>query len=276
MKQHQVILPSVRTAIVPVRERIRNGLRPVDENDLVGFVYDAAEESQPYRNLIEEFGLQFVRADRGTLWFKRPGRIERWEYAFPMVGLNPAEFPPSWKCLDVGCGRKPWPRANVVLDANPDMAAHAGNEQKFFSGTVTEKMPFETKEFDFVTCFHVLEHVSDPVAAAAELSRVAKEGLVEVPHPIKDGMLLFHETDHRWFILPPTKPDGPLIFRKIDNDWWARLQDPEAQAAAYRNYIGTKDNVGDAAILRNYFSRIEPLLNIVVHWKGELKVTVIQ
>lgn len=267
-------LPS-KNSIVPLRENIKSHLGKLVDGDFITFTFDTAEGSSTYRDIIEESGLRFIDSTGSELVYLKPGRIERWEYAFPIAKIDPALFTPEKKCIDIGGGRKPWPRANVVVDSNDEFAKHVLPGQTFVPGSITQRLPFQDKEFDFATCFHVLEHVNDPVVAAAEISRIAKEGLVEVPHPTKDGMLLFHETDHRWFVLPSQKEGGPLYFSRINSDWWSRLHDPEAIGAAYRNYIGTLNNVGDAAILRNYFARIEADTNIIHRWSGKLEIKVL-
>lgn len=268
-------LPNVKD-IVSLREKIRENINKVKPDDYIMFTFPVTEVWRRYKELIEETGLLCESKNVTELVFYYPKRIDRWHYAFPAVGICPSVFTPDKRCIDVGAGRNPWPRANVVVDTNDETAQHLLPGQTFVAATLTQKMPFQNKEFDFATCFHVLEHVSDPMAAALELSRIAKEGLVEVPHPTKDGMLLYHETDHRWFILPSQKPDGPLYFSKINPDWWKALNDPEAIGAAYRNYIGNNFNIGDPAILRNYFTRIEPLTNTIYHWKDQLKVVILE
>lgn len=273
--KHVAQLPSLSGGIVPLREKIREAMRPVNVGDTIEFQVPVGERIQFYRALVEENGLQCASVGPSSLLFERPVRLERWEYAFRMVGLDPNSFPDSWRCLDVGCGPNPWPRANVVVDTNVDFAKNVRPGQVFVPASITQSTRLQDKEFDFVTCFHVLEHVNDPVAAAAELSRIGKQGLVEVPHPAKDGMLLFHETDHRWFIMPPTKKGGPLLFHRIDSEWWKRLHDSEAIGAAYRTYVAGQALVGDSAILRNYFARVEPYLNTVVHWTNQLLVEVV-
>lgn len=47
------------------------------------------------------------------------------------------------------------------------------------------RLPFRTAAFDFIVCYHVLEHIPDDTAAMRELSRVLTAGgiaLVQVPH----------------------------------------------------------------------------------------------
>jgi ubiquinone/menaquinone biosynthesis C-methylase UbiE len=90
--------------------------------------------------------------------------------------------------LDVGTGNGylleqlekivPWARL-----AGIDVAPPGNTQSRFeiYAGALP-KLPFRDKEFDVVTCTHVLEHVLDPLASAKELVRVAsKQIFVVVP-----------------------------------------------------------------------------------------------
>ena len=79
-------------------------------------------------------------------------------------------------------------------------------------------MPFADGAFDYAVCSHVLEHVSDPAAVAAELSRVARAGYVEVPEAASAKILDF--PSHVWWC----RLDGStLVFTPKS----ARAFDPE-------------------------------------------------
>ena len=90
--------------------------------------------------------------------------------------------------LDVGSGDHPHWRADVLVDRYL-VAEHAA--QRHHGGSIridrpvfqadAARMPFRNKAFDYVNCSHVLEHVPEPDRVAAELSRVAKAGYIEVP-----------------------------------------------------------------------------------------------
>lgn len=43
-----------------------------------------------------------------------------------------------------------------------------------------ERLPFKTKAFDIVTCFHTLEHTRNLAAAIAELRRIARRQLIVI------------------------------------------------------------------------------------------------
>jgi SAM-dependent methyltransferase len=61
------------------------------------------------------------------------------------------------------------------------------------------RLPFHTACFDRVICSEVLEHVHDPVQAAAELARVLKPGgllAVSVPTPFTEWVYRFASDDY--------------------------------------------------------------------------------
>jgi len=106
------------------------------------------------------------------------------------------------KFLDVGSGNHPHPEAGVLLEKYKDNTSRGGDlvvpeGVKFIEGDV-EDMPFKDKEFDFVNCSNVLEHVDDPEKACKELMRVAKAGYIECPRYFWE--VLFGRKYHKWFV----------------------------------------------------------------------------
>ena len=109
---------------------------------------------------------------------------------------------PGDKILDAGSGQNPNPNANVLLEKykknvsrGADMVKPKG--KKIVYGDIQD-MPFKNKEFDFVYCCHVLEHVDEPGSAITELVRVARAGYIETPTPIWE--LLFGRKYHKWTV----------------------------------------------------------------------------
>lgn len=104
-----------------------------------------------------------------------------------LARLQPASF------LDAGCGEGFV--ARLILDRFPGMdlagcdlnpaavkvAAATCPEGAFLTASLLQ-LPFPDGAFEFAGCFEVLEHLPDPAAALAELSRVARRGvIVSVP-----------------------------------------------------------------------------------------------
>jgi len=107
------------------------------------------------------------------------------------------------KVLDVGGGQNPHPRANIVIDKFTDDNFHRSGNLKVLKGQEFvyadgENLPFKDKEFDYVICCHVLEHVDDPTKFLSELFRVGKKGYIETPSLI--GEVLASRISHKWIL----------------------------------------------------------------------------
>jgi SAM-dependent methyltransferase len=94
------------------------------------------------------------------------------------------------RVLEIGPGATPHPRSDIFLekiyDTDEELILQSGNVGKlqtekkviFYKGG---QFPFADKEFDYVICSHVLEHVDDVPAFLEEIMRVAKRGYLEFP-----------------------------------------------------------------------------------------------
>lgn len=95
--------------------------------------------------------------------------------------------------LEIGSGGNPHPASHVLAEKFID-SSHRLKAIKIDRVTVLAdacQLPFRDKAFDYAIAFHVLEHVPDPQAFAAEVSRVAKAGYVETPNMLYERMLPF-------------------------------------------------------------------------------------
>jgi len=126
---------------------------------------------------------------------------------------------PGDKVLDVGCGSRPFMLATHLADVSfNDNSARFDLPipllgRPFFECSV-EKMPFGDREFDFVYCSHVLEHVRDPAQACREIMRVGKRGYIECPRSWVE--YVFESVDHKWLV---DHERNCLIFReKLDEE----------------------------------------------------------
>lgn len=94
------------------------------------------------------------------------------------------------RVLEIGPGADPHPRSDVLLeleyDSQEEYASQFGHDRKlvtdkrivFYDG---KKFPFADKEFDYIICAHVLEHVDDVDFFLSEVFRVANSGYMEYP-----------------------------------------------------------------------------------------------
>lgn len=97
---------------------------------------------------------------------------------------------PGQRVLEVGPGASPHPRADILLEKRFATDAEALGQRGRAPALATEKplvfydggsFPFRAKEFDYVICSHVLEHVADVGAFCRELMRVGSRGYLEFP-----------------------------------------------------------------------------------------------
>jgi SAM-dependent methyltransferase len=123
-----------------------------------------------------------------------------------------AHLPTSAKrIVDVGCGHFPSKFANIALDrvAKHDDAQRGGLSLSAHRAGVDFldidlnrfPYPFPDKEFDYLICTHVLEHLDDPVRACAEFARIARAGYLEVPYFSADIYVRNNDPIHRWLCM---------------------------------------------------------------------------
>lgn len=94
------------------------------------------------------------------------------------------------KVLEVGPGGTPFYRSNVLLEkryaSTEEYYAQCGGQRKLITDKTVVyykggRFPFADREFDYVICSHVLEHVDDVRFFVSELMRVAGRGYLEFP-----------------------------------------------------------------------------------------------
>ncbi len=73
-----------------------------------------------------------------------------------------------------------------------------------YIGELKEYIRAQNKQFDVVTCIHVIEHVTDPKEFISLLLRlVAPKGILYIETPNSDSHLLYVEKEQYTFLLPP-------------------------------------------------------------------------
>src|SRR5208337_2273141 len=133
----------------------------------------------------------------------RGPKNERYEYQSQLIdfGIKKGD-----KVLDIGSGAYPFPLATHLADLYEGETTHRSESlikdgRPFFNCSV-ENLPFNDKEFDFVYCSHLLEHVENPAKACNELMRVGKRGYIETPTKTSDILFNFTalKNHHKWHI----------------------------------------------------------------------------
>lgn len=172
----------------------------------------------------------------------------------------------SEKVLEVGGGHNPHPRSNMVVDKFADSNYHRSADIKVlrnqqFMEADGENLPFKDKEFDYVICCHVLEHVENPHRFLQEQFRVAKRGYIETPSFI--GEYLCPKESHKWILL--------------EKDHKLYLVDKEK--------LGFRNNIDMGELFQHYFpknslafkifERTHPnMMTIRIEWDGSFEYVI--
>jgi len=115
---------------------------------------------------------------------------------------------PTDKVLEIGPGATPYFRSDVFLElqyvTDQERIAQSGyvgilETEKTVIYYDGGKFPFDDKEFDYIVCSHVLEHVLDADFFLQEIQRVGKMGYLEFPTVYYDYIYNFPE--HTLFLL---------------------------------------------------------------------------
>ncbi len=114
------------------------------------------------------------------------------EFVKKQLALNP-----QWRVLDIGCRKGGWPEADVYLDLADFSKFYPG---KYFIRGDACSMPFADSSFDFIIASHILEHVADPEHFLKELTRVSRDGYIEVPTPLADNIYSGNPREHLWWV----------------------------------------------------------------------------
>ena len=105
----------------------------------------------------------------------------------------------KWNILDIGCNIAAVEYAQTVADIQ-DFSKFYKEKNKKFVLIKDKTLPFSENQFDFVYASHVIEHVEDISFFISELSRISKQGYIELPSILEDNIVLSKNStdDHRW------------------------------------------------------------------------------
>ena len=162
--------------------------------------------------------------------------------------------------LEVGGGQRPHPRSDVVVDKYvADDFERAGGAAIDVSRPLVvadgHALPFADASMSYVIASHVLEHATDPVRFAGELSRVAPAGYVELPS--RQAELTFEWPFHPWLV---DRRGDTLLFSPKD-----------AHAPCGRMF---HDSFEQSALFRLWWASHRSRWLHGVHWKDRLTVEI--
>jgi SAM-dependent methyltransferase len=116
------------------------------------------------------------------------------------VGLSAED---SWLCLDIACGAKPFPKADVLCDLYVEPVPDRSMKKletagKPFVLCSCYALPFKDHAFGFVTSYYLIEHLAYPWAMFNEMKRVSRHGYIQSPSWLNE--LFYGETVHNWIV----------------------------------------------------------------------------
>ena len=104
------------------------------------------------------------------------------------------------KVLEIGPGHNPWFRSDVLcekyLEDNTERSGPLARDNRPLIHADGCNMPFNDKEFDFVFCSHIMEHVEDVKSFLEEIQRVGRAGYLETPNYLFEQTV--GTTTHKW------------------------------------------------------------------------------
>jgi hypothetical protein len=191
---------------------------------------------------MSKFGLVFHIAKNNMLSLFRPGTpvTDRAKYQETIFDFKIVK---GDRVLDIGSGAVPFKYATEFVDLFQDDNTHRGGvpikkEGRVIHTADIENLPFRDKEFDFVYCSHVLEHVKSPAKACDEIMRVGKRGYIETPSRLSDFM--FNTVSLGFHLWQVDKINNKLIFRKYSEREKEGIKEQKffnLVTAKYRNFV---------------------------------------
>lgn len=112
------------------------------------------------------------------------------------------KIPRNSLVLEVGSGGAPHFRSDILCDKylSGKGTARVGElrTDRPFVFADAEALPFVDKAFDYIICFHVLEHLDNPEKCLNEMMRVGRAGYIETPCEVTEKIQGW--TCHKWFV----------------------------------------------------------------------------
>jgi uncharacterized protein YbaR (Trm112 family) len=161
--------------------------------------------------------------------------------------------------VDLGAGQSAFPRADAVVDKYVADDSERGSPLERAKPLIVADghfLPFKDKSLAYLIASHVLEHATDPERFAAEISRVASAGFVQLPSSLAERA--FGWSFHPWLV---DREGDTLVF--------------SPKPASDRSVVGPMhDLYADSSLLRLLFVARRSSFHHSLQWAGGLHVRV--
>lgn len=202
---------------------------------------------------------------------------------------------PHFKVLEIGPGATPHPRSDIFLEKSFDTEEELVNQSGRVGLLKTDKkvviydgniFPFKDKEFDYIICSHVLEHVPDVEFFLKEIQRVGKAGYFEYPTiyydylydiPEHENLLLYNGNEIQWMKKNKTNLNNfkvvqSLFYESLNKQYYGlaqELKDYFFQGFEWKSTITSKQATDLSQVCFN-LSEINIKPNLLPKWKVRL------
>jgi SAM-dependent methyltransferase len=162
--------------------------------------------------------------------------------------------------LEIGSGHYPHSTSDILLDRyiediqDQRSGRSLARTRPFVCGDI-HALPFKDKEFDYVICNQVLEHIDAPDFAIAEITRVGKRGYLSVPSEFYE--FICPTRSHRWVF---ALKDG-VLFIKQKND---------LHSIGEKTYGGVFHMLYNERDFRRLILRRPELFSVNLEWSGTI------
>jgi hypothetical protein len=166
--------------------------------------------------------------------------------------------PASGLVIEVGGGHDPHPRTDLMVEKYLADDFERGYAVSFAKPVVVgdgHAIPLATGCAAYAIASHVLEHATDPERFAAELTRVADAGFVQLPSRLSE--LTFGWPFHPWLV--DLEPDGTLLFHERNGQ--------HSPAGDYFH-----ESFAHSPFLRLWWNAHRSHWHHTVEWQGTLQV----
>jgi uncharacterized protein YbaR (Trm112 family) len=213
--------------------------------------------TKPTSSLIEWLGGR--RRMAHTLIHGLPNLLRETRLAQRENNFHQARPPKSGVVVDVGAGQGSHGRADMTIDkyvVDEFERSGAIDLKKPLIVADGHQLPIKDRAITYIVACHVLEHANHPDVFAAELSRVATAGFVQVPS--REAELTFGWPFHHWLI---DRIDDTLVF---EGRGGARALTGELMHAGF----------AESTAFKLWFEAHRSRWHHSVEWQGKLNVKV--